>query len=222
MEGKINYDELSENQRQFDRDFILDLFDDNIHHFREPNEEEIYHRIKCSKKVLRVFIFLIFGNCYFIIGEFRLYDYSYLGFIIYILLSLALFFQMIFLNILSLLMVLIFIGFKKFILIWEEYQDLFLKKFILILVNILFGTFCKCYYLWKKLINETDISNIFWMQFLIFFPCAIMSIFIYYPQRLLINIVCIIIYYIKDRRFSRLLSDLDDNFNNAFNFRIHY
>ena len=57
MEGKINYDELSENQRQFDRDFILDFFDDDIPNFRRPNEEEIYNRIKCSKKALRVFFF---------------------------------------------------------------------------------------------------------------------------------------------------------------------
>jgi len=77
-----------------------------------------------------------------------------------------------------------------------------------------------CYYLWKKLINKTNISNKLDMKFLIFFPCAIMSIIIYYPQRLLINIVFIIIYYIKDRRFSNLLMDLDRNFENAFNFGI--
>ena len=68
----------------------------------------------------------------------------------------------------------------------------------------------------EKLINKTYISNKLGMKFLIFFPCAIMSIIIYYPQRLLINIACIIIYYIKDRRFSDFLGDLNRNFNNAF------
>ena len=139
----------------------------------------------------------------------------------YFILSLSLFFQMIFLNILSLSLILIFLGFKKFILIFDNCKNLFKRKFILILINILFGTFCMCYYLWKKLINETYISNKFGMKFLIFFPCAIMSIIIYYPQRLLINIVCIIITYLKNRRFSQLLSKLDDNFDNAFNFRIN-
>jgi hypothetical protein len=220
MEGKINYDELSENQRQFNLNFINDFFDENMPHFRGPNEEERYNRIKCSRKAFTVFYFLIFGNCYFIIQEFDLSHNYILVSVIYILLSLSFFFQMIILNILSLLMVLIFFGFKKFILICDNFEDLFLKKFILILVNILFGTFFMCYYLWKNLINETHISNKFGMKFLIFFPCAIMSIIIYFPQRLLINIVCIIITYIKDRRFSLLLSDLDNNFENAFNFKI--
>ena len=58
------------------------------------------------------------------------------------------------------------------------------------------------------------------MKFLIFFPCAIMSIIIYYPQRLLINIAYIIIYWIKLRSFSEVLSMLDDIFDNAFNFKI--
>ena len=173
-----------------------------------------------QQKSIKSFLFLIFGNCYYIIEVFDLSDNFILVLMIYILLSLSLFFQMIILNILSLIMVVIFLGFKKFILICEDFEELFLKKFILILVNILFGTFFMCYYLWKKLINKTYISNKFGMKFLIFFPCAIMSIIIYYPQHLLINIVCIIITYIKDRRFSLLLSDLDNNFENAFNFKI--
>jgi len=223
MEGKINYDELSENQRQFDDNFMFDHFDVDIPHFRRPNEEEIYNRIKCSQKALRVLFFLIFGNCLVFIKLLKRLEAINIFFvsIIYILFSLSLFFQMIFLNILSLLLVLIFIGFKKFILTFQNSVDLIHKKFLPILVNVLFGTFFMCYYLWKELINETYISNKFGMKFLIFFPCAIMSIIIYYPQRLLINIVCIIIYYIKDRRFSDLLWDLDRNFDNAFNFRIN-
>ena len=227
MEGKINYDELPENQRQFPRDFMIDIIEDNIPRFRRPNEEEMYNRIKCSRKALRVFAFLIFGNCYFIICEFNILDILDNDFCIfnalmtYFVFSLSLFFQMIFLNILSLSLILIFLGFKKFILIYDNFRNLFQRKLILILINILFGTFCMFYYLWKKLINETYISNKFGIKFLIFFPCAIMSIIIYYPQRLLINIVCIIITYLKDRRFSQLLSKLDDNFENAFNFRIN-
>ena len=226
MEGKINYDELSGSQRQFDHNFILDPFDADIPHFRRPNEEGIYNSIKCTKKAIRIFIFLIFGNCYFFFEEIEnleIIDNEFFLIyilIMYIILSLSLLFQMIFLNILSFLLILIFIGFKIFIIEFMELWDLFFKKFQLILLNILFGTFFMCYYLWKKLINKTNISNKLGMKFLIFFPCAIMSIIIYYPQRLLINIVFIIIYYIKDRRFSDLLRDLDRNFENAFNFGI--
>ena len=72
MEGKINYDELSENQRQFDRDFMLDIINGDIPRFRGPNEEERYNHIKCIGKAIRVFFFLIFGNCYIIIMEFDL------------------------------------------------------------------------------------------------------------------------------------------------------
>ena len=127
---------------------------------------------------------------------------------------------MIFLNILSLLLLLIFIGFKKFILEFEDFIDFYAKKLLLILIHIFFGTFCICFYLWKELINDAYISNDFFLKFLIFFPCAIMSIIIYYPQRLLINIVSIIIVYIYQRSFSNLLNILDNSFESAFNYSI--
>ena len=221
MEGKINFDELSISQRQFV------FIDNDIPHFGEPNEEEIYISFKFSQKVIRVFFFLFFGNFYFIFKQFDLsqrlnnYFYRILIIMIFFVISLSFFFQMIFLNILSLLLILIFFEFKKFILTIGNSKDLYSKKLILIIINILFGTFFICYYLWKKLINETYISNKFGIKYLIFFPCAIMSIIIYYPQRLLINIVYIIFIYIRDRKFSELLSDLDNNFNNVFNFRIN-
>jgi len=223
MEGKINYGDLSMSQRQFYDNLSFDSIDDHqIPHFRGPNEEEIYNRISCGVKALRVLVFLIFGNCYFILKEFNIIDNRFfiLMFMIYFLLSLSLFFQMIFLNIISLIFILIFLGFKKLILKFQNWEDLFLKKFVLILVNILFGVFCFCYSSWKELIYETNISNIFGLQFLIFFPCAIMSIIIYYPQRLLINIAFIIFTYIKERSFQNLLSDLDRNFKDAFKFDI--
>ena len=140
---------------------------------------------------------------------------------IYIPLYISLFFQMIYLNILSLLLIIIFLGFKKFILEFENLHKLYLKKFILILVNIILGTFCRIYYFWKKLINETNISNKFGMKFLIFFPCAIMSIIFNYPLILFINTASIIFDFIYKRSFSGLLSGLDSNFEDAFNFKIN-
>ena len=166
MEGKINYDELSENQRQYNINDVNDVNDVNI----EPNEEEIYNSIECSKKALRVFIFLILGKTVFILNTFDREGISNIFIVPYILLFFALFFQMIFLNILSLLMILIFIGFKKFILNFENFLDFYVKKLIPILLTILLRTFCKCFYTWKNLLKQYgDLSDKFYMKFLIFF-----------------------------------------------------
>ncbi len=124
-------------------------------------------------------------------------------------------------EILSLLLIVIFLGFKKFILEFGNLHKLYLKKCILILVIIFLGNFCRIYYFWKKLINKTNISNQFGMKFLIFFPCNIMSTIINYPWCLLMNIALIIFYFINERSFSGLLSELDNNFEDAFNFEIN-
>ena len=238
MEGKIKFNELSNSQRQIDDNFDNLNFNDNQrrhirhdirnirHHLRvrrigfEDFGEFIYRRVKCPKKAFLVFIFSFFGNCYFILKGFDLLD-KILVLMIYIPLYISLFFQMIYLNILTLLLLLIFLGFKKFILEFRNLHKLYLKKFILILVTIFVGTFCMIYYFWKKLINKTNISNKFGMKFLIFFPCAIMSIIFNYPLILLINTASIIFDFIYKRSFSGLLSGLDSNFEDAFNFKIN-
>ena len=152
MEGKINFNELSNSQRQIDDNFDNLNFNDNqrphirldipdildIRHARFVrrrfwNGENRYNRIKCPIKAFLVFIFSFFGNCYFILKGFDLLD----KILIYIPLYISLFFQMIYLNILSLLLIIIFLGFKKFILEFENLHKLYLKKFILILVNII-------------------------------------------------------------------------------------
>ena len=234
MEGKIKFNELSNSQMQIDDNFDnLNFNDDHRphirHHFRErrirfeENEEIRYNRVKCYQKVLLVFIYTFFGNWGLNLTSFDLdNDFNkILVFIIYILLYIPLFFQIIYLNILSLLLILIFFGFKKFILKYENLNKLYLKKIILILVTIFLGTFCRIYYFWKRLINETNISNKFGMKFLIFFPCAIMSTILNYPLCLLNNIGLIILVFIYERSFSGLLSELDINFDNAFNFKIN-
>ena len=58
------------------------------------------------------------------------------------------------------------------------------------------------------------------MKFPIFFPCVIISVIIFYPQILLINIVSIIITYLSEESFSQFLSELDYNFENVFGFYI--
>ena len=147
MEGKINYSELSISQRQFDEySDDLSFNNDHIPNFGErrieENEQDIdFNDDERYKKVFWVFFFMIFGNCFFILKGFDLLE-NILVLMIYILISFSLFFQVIFLNILSFLLVLIFLGFKKFLLEFEHFQDLYLMKFIVILVNILLFFFC--------------------------------------------------------------------------------
>ena len=235
MEGKIKFNELSNSQRQIDDNFDNLNFNDNQrrhirhdirnirHHLRvrrigfEDFGEFIYRRVKCPKKAFLVFFFSFFGNCYFILKGFDLLD-NILALMIYILLYISLFFQMIYLNILSLLLILIFLGFKKFILEFENLHKLYLKKCILILVTIFLGTFCRIFYFWKKLINKTYISNQLGMKILIFFPCALMSTIINYPLCLLMNISLIIFIFIF--KISPL-SELNINFEHAFNIEIN-
>ena len=200
MEGKINYAELSSSQRQFINNSInsnissnisnnLSFSDSTIPQFngRIIDENELYNIVKCPKKVYYVFIFVIFGNCYIILKGFKLLK-NILAIMIFILLSFSLFFPMIFLNILSLLIILIFKGFKKFIVKFDALQDLYLQKVIVIFLGVLIGNFCFLIFSWKKLINSTHYLNHFHIKFYIYFPCTIMSIVIYYPQRLLINL----------------------------------
>ena len=230
MEGKINYDELSISQRQFhdnsnnsdisNTSSFSDIYIPRPQFYQERiNENELYNSAKCPKKAYYVFIFVIFGNSYIILKEFKLLK-NIFAIMIYISLSFSLFFQMIFLNILSLLMILIFKGFKKFIVKFDNLHRLYLRDVLVIFVSILIGNFCFIIFAWKRL---TRIHNLFLMKFFIYFSCVIMSIIIYFPHCLLINIASIIIYYIiKGFSIWFVTNDFDRNFYETFNFSIKY
>jgi len=238
MEGKINYDELSENQRQYNgqiNDNNFDIYSDgsdsssisyetrNQLREMEIQENELYNSIKCPKRAFYVFFFVIFGNCYFILKGYNL-SKNILVITIYILLTFSFFFQIIFLNILSFIYILIYRGFKGFILKFDDLQDLYLENFIIIFVNILIGNFCFIVVAWRKLLYKTQIDDLRFMKFLIYSAVGIMSIIIYFPQHLLVNIASIIIYYIffKKRSFFDCTYDLDKIFEKTFNFNIKY
>ena len=229
MEGKINYDELSENQRQFNNNSLnISIYSDSsdssdsydFHQYLN-RRNELYNSIKCPKRAYYVLFFVIFGNCYFILKGFNLLKNIFV-IMIYILLTFSLFFPMLFLNTLSLLYIFIREGFKDFILGFNNLQNLYLKDLMVIFVSILIGNFCFLISSWKKLIYRANIGNTLLMKFLIYPSCAIMSIIIYFPQRLLINIASIIIYYIFFKRcsFFDLTSDLDDIYEDTFLYRI--
>jgi hypothetical protein len=239
MEGKINYDELSQSQRQFhDNSFNNSINLDNSNTSntssfsgvimpqnleRRIDENALYNNVKCPLKLFYTFFFVIFGNCYLILRGFELLK-NILAIMIYISLSFSLFFPMVLLNIISLLLILIFKGFKKFIVKFDgDLHELYLRNVLVIFISILIGNFCFIFFAWKKLLDRTHIHNLFLMKFFIYFECAIISIIIYFPQCLLINIGSIIIYYIyKGFCLSILINDFDRNFNETFNFSIKY
>ena len=51
---------------------------------------------------------------------------------------------------------------------------------------------------------------------IIYFPCFFMTIVILYPQHLLINIIGMIIVYLKEKRFSPFIRDLERIIDNIF------
>jgi len=231
MEGKINYDELSRSQRQFiDNSDIHSNSSDTSsfsYHpmpmFRERtnSEDELYNNVKCTKKAYYVFFFVIFGNCYFILKGMNLLKYNF-AVMTYILLSILLFIPMVFLNIKSLLLILIVKGFKTFIVKFDDLLDMDIEDFIMIFINVLIGNFCLLIFYWKKKIDQTNITFCYksYMKIIIYFPCAIMSIIIYFPQRLLINIAFIIIYFkfFKQSSFFFLTGNLSIFYKETFYF----
>ena len=58
------------------------------------------------------------------------------------------------------------------------------------------------------------------VKFIIFFPCAIISIFVFYTQIIIINILFLIITLIKKRNCGYFLWNIFTNYKDAFNYRI--
>ena len=163
-------------------------------------------------------MFILFGIWPFILKEFDLNNFINLT--SYFILSVPLFFQLLFLNIITFIFILIFMGFKKFNLNFYSLFDIFIKHLIVILVNILLRSFCLNFSLWKNYIDNRNHSCRKILKFIIFFPCALISTIILFPQRIIINIIHIIIIFIYKMSFSGLIDQLDENFRAAFNYSI--
>ena len=210
MEGKITTDKLSWSQRQLDVDYVLNR---GLINQRQVN----YNAIKCSEKLYKIFKFILLGNWPFILEKFRMNNIYYRT--IYYILSFSLFFQLIFLNIITFLFLLIFLGFKKFISCNHQLFDIYIKKLIIILVNALLADFCYTFSIWKDYADGVHYCRKL-MKFIVFFPCVIMSTIVLFPQRIIINIICIIITFIYQSNFSNLIYQLNKNFSRGFGFTI--
>ena len=218
MEGKINIDELPQSQRQYNINFNNENNRDNNNIFIEeipriepirPYHDEIFNidnRIEHHiyninnrdnldynfKNVSFIIFYIFFGNLYFIInilsGKNFLIKYN----IIFVLLYIIFFFQWIFLNIISLLLIIIFSCCKK------RNIELYFKRFILIIIHLLMHKLIWTLYLWKKKFKNLKI---------IFFPCVILWIINLFSQ-ILINALMIFIILLRKRSFSDFFDEI--------------
>ena len=242
MEGKINYNELSENQRQYNTNRIEDLNDihdiqqnqvvvntaiidfnifiDRMHDVDDVLDvHNIHHDVENTNcnVIIFLFFYLIFGHGILIpkcINRKKIYMIIHI--IICFYLNIAFFFQIIFINII--MFIPISIGFcfrfKKFANSFDKY----VQKFVLIIIYILLGQFILVYILIKNLLYRFD-SNLL-IKLLIFIPSFITSFLIIFPQCILSNIFILIIKLINRRNLNNLMNDLNEELDLAFNFSI--
>ena len=234
MEGKINANELSNSQRQFDDENIAGDFlhiDIELPRFERINRldrprnirlepirreideiEERYQNISCKEKLLKTIVFIFSGNCLFILHKLE-FGNRYLNIVIYILLSITFFFQMIILNLISLILILICLGFKKFISKFHDLTELFIEKFLIVINNIFVLYLFLSLYILRDNLRWTRHKSL--IKTIMIFPNVIMSIIILYPQRLLINIGFFIFLFIDKGSFSSFINALKDIYNDA-------
>ena len=222
MEGKINAEQLAMSQRQFDEGMEIEHIE-RIEHllirigrvmFEEPEENlnDRYNRYKCSQKFFKVLSFLLIGNWRYILMYFH--EDSFVFVTIYLILNIPFFFHLLFLNLITFIFILIFSGFKTFI-VSSDFYNCYIGQFILILANIFFATYCLFFRAWCDFFGFRRSFS----MLLSFFTCIIITNLVLFPHIILVNIIGIIITFFCQRRsFSRLLHQLDNNLRRGFGF----
>ena len=253
MEGKINLDQLSESQRQFNdssdfdssesdtsnvvrlniRPRNIDSIDSESYFSNETQQRRInrningpnirippenpYNLIRTREKILISIIFIFLGNFLFIYRELKKYNIFII--IIYAPLIIPFFFVQFYINIISLVLILIILGFKEFILIINGGKELYFKNAILIFSNFFIGIFLEFYVKWKELVHNTYIlPNNHFEKFITFFPCFIMLFVVFFPSILFYNFIYMIIIFVKEGSFYYFTYQLNSKFENAFFF----
>ena len=148
MEGKIYYNNLSNSQRQNIE------FDNNpgIHQRNNNHAQGDCIIITCF-----FVLYIFFGNFMMIILEVGNEFPGLVILLFYFLLSIAFFFQMIFLNIIVIIFIFIFIGMRSFYYFnFDTYTCI--NRFFLIIVHLISSIFLIIFHKWKELINNTNIS----------------------------------------------------------------
>ena len=225
MEGKINANELSNSQRQFEDDFPVEIVVDridhiHIHHDEEEEEEEIRHHpenneeiryqyINCNGKILINLIFLFFGYSFVVLINVR--DRIFLAVLpMYILFSIVFFIQLFYFNFISFILILIFMGYKRFIVRFKSLDEIYFKKVVLIMYNSLFLIFSISYNFCKKRLNRLNHSNRKGIKLFVIFPYLFMTTICFFSYNILFNIFAMILSLIDRRNVSSFFNDLED------------
>ena len=239
MEGKINSNELSNSQRQFDMqpfeedDFPRDRplrgmhrhhhFDDDEFYFprRRPrfmNEEERierdYNELSVCKKIRRILLYIFFGHIYHITNCIRRLP-TFIIYAIYFLFNLVFSFHLILINIIMFIPILLAFGFKKLIV---GKLNRYIRNFILVIFYLFMGQFIIILIKWKTKIEDCSFSNGIKILLitLIIFPCLFMTLIILFPCRLFCNIIFIIILLLYDGNFREFYSGISEAFGFEF------
>ena len=136
MEEKINFDELSNSQRQLNDSLFTDIENFDVINLRRNN----YETMSCKTKLIKFLLFVLFANSFLTIGkvERRNKIFIFFNFIVCALLFIVYFFYSILLNLISLFIIFIFSGYEEF---FEENGDFYIKKYMLILLSAFLGQF---------------------------------------------------------------------------------
>ena len=215
MEGKINVNELSNSQRQFEDDFVLDILD-RIDVNDDIELELEFRSLNLFQKILFMVIYIFYGHVSLIFG---IQEYNYRNIInrsAHLIINTITILPMTLFNLIMFIPLVFIYGIRRIIipLILEDYA----KQLILFFGNILIGQLSLCYGEWRKmlrnhLLRKYSMRFLYSMYGIVFISSLLMSIIVIFPQRILINIFYIIFCFFIDK------SLLDDNFEFAFNIR---
>jgi len=238
MEGKINSNELSNSQIQFDMPHFEDEDNDfprrriRPHHLRDVNvnfprirideNERInreYSNISIKAKIFIIIFYIFFGHIFLIFllvkENFHYFRIKLFLFSIYVIFNISFFFQLLLINIIMFFLILIIYGFKKFII--GVVLNNYIKNFILVINYLLIGSFIVTFYFWKektKNIRKSNVEKI--ITSLTFFSCSFMTLIILLPQHIILNIIYIFILLLKNGNFRELNSGIEETFGVRF------
>ena len=164
MEGKIDINKLSMSQRQVE--YIPNEFEEDIaprfRRFNERLDDDVFfrynnHRMDYKEKIKKVLFYILFGNSFMIIRIFGRSNncfQKYLNWMIYSILFISFFYQLIFINIISLIIIFTFSGFRTFI---RKDISFYIKRFVVFNQSIFLIRFFKLLELWDRLFSEINL-----------------------------------------------------------------
>ena len=221
MEGKIKADELSNSQRQFENDFPIELdeFPRNGLDVRniviieqERINNEIYNNADFSRKLYIVLFQLVFGHFLFV-SIIPNSFFKLVNIIIYILITFSMLIPLIIINIIAFIIRMIFSGYKNIIIQYIRNDYIFYRQYLLLVFNI--NTLIPNA-IYKFILKKVDIV---YLRFFLFFSDFLIFILVLYPQRIICNVILLLLGLIFGGRNDFFIS-LNDEVRETFDIDI--